>query len=48
VGVSLVDDVLGLLWNLKPNELAKHLTRGMTTAESGIDLDNIREFSCPS
>jgi arginine deiminase len=33
VGVSLVDEVRNLLWNLAPDVLAKHLIGGMTVAE---------------
>jgi arginine deiminase len=45
VGVSLVDEVRNLLWNLAPDVLAKHLIGGMTVAESAIDLPKFREFS---
>jgi arginine deiminase len=45
VGVSLVDEVRAMLWNLKPDVLAKHLIGGLTVAEAGIDLDKFREFS---
>ncbi len=45
VGVSLVDDVRSVLWNLKPDELAKHLIGGLTVAEADVDLDKFREFS---
>ena len=48
VGVSLVDEVRNILWNLKPDELAKHLIGGLTVEESGIDLDKFREFSLPA
>jgi arginine deiminase len=44
VGVSLVDEVRAMLWNLKPDVLAKHLIGGLTVAEAGIDLDKFREF----
>jgi arginine deiminase len=48
VGVSLVDEVRNILWNLKPDELAKHLIGGLTVAESGLDLGKFREFSLPA
>jgi arginine deiminase len=48
VGLSLVDEVRNLLWNLKPDELANHLIGGLTVAESGLDLGKFREFSLPA
>ena len=45
VGVSLVDEVRNVLWNLAPDVLAKHLIGGLTVAESGLDLAKFREFS---
>jgi arginine deiminase len=48
VGVSLVDEVRSLLWNLKADELAKHLIGGLTVGESGLDLGKFREFSLPA
>jgi arginine deiminase len=45
VGVSLVDEVRNVLWNLAPDVLARHLVGGMTVAESGLDLPKFREFS---
>jgi arginine deiminase len=45
VGVSLVDEVRNVLWNLAPDLLARHLIGGMTVAESGLDLPKFREFS---
>jgi arginine deiminase len=45
VGVSLVDDLRAVLWNLRPDDLAKHLIGGLTAAEAGIDLDKFKEFS---
>jgi arginine deiminase len=45
VGVSLVDEVRNILWNLAPDVLARHLVGGLTVAESGIDLGKFREFS---
>ena len=48
VGVSLVEEVRNILWNLKPDELAKHLIGGLTVAEAGLDLGKLREFSLPA
>jgi arginine deiminase len=48
VGVSLVDEVRSVLWNMKPDQLAKHLIGGLTVAEAGIDLAKFREFSLPA
>jgi arginine deiminase len=45
VGVSLVDEVRNILWNLAPDALARHLIGGLTVEESGIDLGKFREFS---
>jgi arginine deiminase len=45
VGVSLVDEVRNMLWQLPPDALAKHLIGGLTVEESGIDLGKLREFS---
>ncbi|HEX6009284.1 MAG TPA: arginine deiminase [Actinomycetota bacterium] len=45
VGVSLVDEVRNVLWNLAPDVLARHLIGGLTVAESGLDLAKFREFS---
>ncbi len=42
VGLSLVDDVRALLWEMKPDQLARHLIGGLTVAESGLDLDRLR------
>ena len=42
VGLSLVDEVRGLLADLKPDQLAKHLIGGLTVAEAGLDLDQGR------
>ena len=38
VGLSLVDEIRGLLADLKPDQLAKHLIGGLTVAEAGLDL----------
>ena len=48
VGVSLVDEVRGVLWDLKPDQLAKHLIGGLTVAESGLDLGKLKELSLPA
>jgi arginine deiminase len=45
VGLSLVEAVRGLLHDLKPDQLAKHLIGGLTVAEAGIELDKYRELS---
>ena len=42
VGLSLVDDVRALLWEMKPEQLARHLIGGLTVAESGLDLGRLR------
>ena len=48
VGVSLVDEVRAVLWDLKPGQLAKHLIGGLTVAESGLDLGRFRASSLPA
>jgi arginine deiminase len=48
VGISLVDEVRNVMWNLPPDVLAKHLIGGLTVAESGLDLGKFREFSLPA
>jgi arginine deiminase len=48
VGVSLVDEVRALLWEMKPDQLAKHLIGGLTVAESGLDLGKFKETSLPA
>src|SRR4029450_2576760 len=45
VGLSLVDEVRALLWEMKPDTLAKHLIGGLTVAESGLDLGRFKEVS---
>jgi arginine deiminase len=45
VGWSLVDEVRQVLWNLKPDVLAKHLIGGMTVAEMDLDLDRLNDVS---
>ena len=37
-----------VLWNMKPDQLAKHLIGGLTVAEAGIDLGKFSEFSLPA
>jgi arginine deiminase len=48
VGVSLVDEVRAILWNMKPDQLAKHLIGGLTVAESGLDLGKFKDLSLPA
>jgi arginine deiminase len=48
VGVSLVDEVRAILWNLKPDQLARHLIGGLTVAESGLDLGKFKASSLPA
>jgi arginine deiminase len=48
VGVSLVDEVRALLWDMKPDQLARHLIGGLTVAESGLDLGRFRGTSLPA
>jgi arginine deiminase len=48
VGVSLVDEVRALLWDIKPDQLAKHLIGGLTVAESGLDLGKFKGTSLPA
>jgi arginine deiminase len=48
VGLSLVDEVRAVLWDMKPDVLATHLIGGLTVAESGIDLRKLREQSLPA
>jgi arginine deiminase len=45
VGVSLVDEVRAALWDMKPEQLATHLIGGLTVAESGLDLGQLRSRS---
>jgi arginine deiminase len=42
VGLSMVDEVRSVLWEMKPDQLAKHLIGGLTVAESGLDLGSLR------
>ena len=48
VGVSLVDEVRAVLWDMKPDQLARHLIGGLTVAESGLDLDRFSGTSLPA
>lgn len=45
VGLSIVDEVRAMLWELKPAELARHLIGGLTVAESGLDVASLRSTS---
>ena len=45
VGLSLVDEVRDVLWNMAPEQLATHLIGGLTVAESGLDLGSLRSRS---
>jgi arginine deiminase len=48
VGWSLVDEVRELLWNVKPDVLAKHLVGGLTIGEMeqmGFDLTQARKIA---
>jgi arginine deiminase len=38
VGWSLVDEIRQVVWDLKPDQLAKHLVGGLTVAEADLDL----------
>ena len=48
VGLSLVDEVRAVLWDMKPDQLARHLIGGLTVAESGLDLGRFRGSSLPA
>ncbi|HET6653315.1 MAG TPA: arginine deiminase [Nocardioides sp.] len=48
VGLSLVDDVRALLWEMKPDRLAMHLLGGLTVEESGLDVEAARKSSLPA
>ena len=45
VSWTLVDEIRGLLADLKPDQLAKHLIGGLTVAEAGLDLTKVKETS---
>ena len=48
VGVSLVDEVRAVLWDMKPDQLARHLIGGLTVAESGLDVGRFKGTSLPA
>jgi arginine deiminase len=48
VGLSLMDEVRSLLWDMKPDLLATHLVGGLTVAESGLDRKRLRATSLPA
>jgi arginine deiminase len=48
VGLSLVEEVRAILWEMKPDQLAKHLIGGLTVAESGLELGRLKELSLPA
>lgn len=48
VGLSIVDEVRSLLWEMKPEQLARHLIGGLTVQESGLDLAAARSHSLPA
>ncbi len=45
VGWSLVDEVREVLWQMKPDLLARHLIGGLTVGEMDVDLDALRKVS---
>jgi len=45
VGWSLVDEIREFLWNLNPDNLARHLIGGLTAGESGIDWRKYGQIS---
>ena len=45
VGISLVDEVRSMLGEMAPETLARHLIGGLTVAESGLDLGQLRSRS---
>src|SRR4030066_1254932 len=44
-GWSLVDEIRAFLWNLSPDNLAKHLIGGLTAGESGRNWRKFGEIS---
>jgi len=48
VGLSLVDEVRAVLWDMEAKMLATHLLGGLTVAESGLDLGRFRQTSLPA
>jgi arginine deiminase len=45
VGWSLVDELRDVLWQMKPDVLAKHLIGGLTVAEANLDMAALRSVS---
>jgi arginine deiminase len=45
VGWALVDEMREFLWNLSPDNLARHLIGGLTAGESGIDWGKYKKIS---
>jgi arginine deiminase len=45
VGWSLVDEIRAALWEMKPDQLAKHLIGGLTVAEADLDLAKYSQIS---
>src|SRR4030043_158242 len=45
VGWALVDEIRQFLWNLSPDNLARHLIGGLTVGESGIDWGKFGKLS---
>jgi len=45
VGWALVDEMREFLWNLSPDNLARHLIGGLTAGESGINWGKYRKIS---
>lgn len=45
VGWALVEEMREFLWNLSPDNLARHLIGGLTAGESGIDWGKYRKIS---
>jgi arginine deiminase len=48
VGLSLADEIRAALWDMKPDQLARHLIGGLTVAESGLDLGTHKATSLPA
>jgi arginine deiminase len=45
VGWSLVDAVRDMLWNMAPEDLARHVIGGLTVDEADLDIDEWRQES---
>jgi len=45
VGWALVDEIRQFLWNLSPENLARHLIGGLTAGESGVDWGKYSKIS---